>query len=116
MTTQQAWTVGTLRAAITGLPDDTPLVISAEDFDDPGLVVEQVIVGAGLSTVGRSNGHGPGQGKAFALDCEIPDGPIELRAGRARALTTHEPLTRQRPHGPSRQPSPRPDRETEAEP
>lgn len=109
-------TVGTLRAAIAGIPDDTPLVINAADFDDPGLVVEQVITGAGFGTIDWGDGHGPEQGTVFGLDCEIPDGPIELRAGRARALTTDELLTRHTTRGPSRQPSPRPDRELEAEP
>lgn len=43
------WTVGELRQALTGVPDDTPLRVDVaidDDFSD-----EQVIVGAGFSEV-----------------------------------------------------------------
>lgn len=116
MTAQRAWTVGALRAAITGLPDDTLLIVNAPDFTDPDFVTEQVITSAGFGTVDWGDGYGPEQSKVFGLECEIPDGPIELRAGRARALTTDEPLTRHMPRSPRREPSPRPELELEAEP
>jgi hypothetical protein len=111
-----AWTVGTLRAAITGIPDDTLLIISAEDFDDPDFVTEQVIVDAGPGTTDRANGYGPGQSPVFGLQCEIPDGPIELRAGRARALTAHELMAGPGTGRSSARAISAPGRELEAEP
>src|SRR5690348_8713617 len=40
-----AWTPGQLKAALAGLPDDTPLAVNAVDTTDPAVVDEQVIVG-----------------------------------------------------------------------
>src|SRR5262245_6602767 len=80
---QAAWTIGTLRAAIADIPDDTLLVINAPDFVDPDFVVEQVVVGADDAAE---------RNRVFGLNCEVPEGPLELRAGRARASITREPL------------------------
>lgn len=109
--TQAAWTIGMLRAAIADIPDDTLLVINAPDFTDPDFVVEQVVVGTG-----PTERNAPEQGQVFGLNCEVPEGPMELRAGRARALTARELLADREQSGLHREPSPRPDRELEAEP
>lgn len=111
VTARPAWTVGMLRAAIAGIPDEALLVINAPDFTDPGFVVEQLVTSADLA-----DGKAPEQSRVFALHCEVPEGPMELRAGRARALTAYQLLAGQQERGPARQPFPRPDRELEAEP
>jgi hypothetical protein len=112
-----SWTVGTLRSALAGIPDDTPLVISAADVDDPDFAIEQVITGAGFGTIDCGDGYGPEQSKVFGLGCAIPEGPIELRSGRpARALIARDLLAGGGRSGHSRESSPQPDWQLEAEP
>ena len=113
-----AWTAGQLKAALAGLPDDTPLAVNAVDTTDPAVVDEQVIVGAGFGTVDWGDGYGPEPGKIFGLVCEIPERPLQTRPERpSRVRSPHRPLS---PHSgletghgsaPTREPEPHPDPE-----
>jgi hypothetical protein len=77
-----AWTVGQLRAALAGIPDDTPLVVNAVDTSDPECADEQVVVGAGFGTVDWGDGYGLEQDVLFGLDCEMPEAQLSTRPDR----------------------------------
>jgi Family of unknown function (DUF6225) len=79
-----AWTVGQLKAALAGVPDDTPLVVNAADACDPTVADEQVIVGAGFGTPDWGDGYGPEPDTLFGLDCEIPEELLRTRPERSR--------------------------------
>jgi len=79
-----AWTVGQLRAALAGLPDDTPLVVNAAGTGDPNVADEQVIVGAGFGSVNWGDGYGVERDTLFGLDCEMPEELLRKRPGRPR--------------------------------
>lgn len=69
----EAWTVGQLRAALQGLPDDLPVIVDVAE--DPGgdTVDEQVVINAGF-------GHGIAAdgtefvSREFRIGCEFPTG------------------------------------------
>lgn len=67
------WTVGQLRAALAGLPDDLPIVIDVAVEPGGDMVTEQVLIHVGF-------GHGidgqgePFVGRALRLGCEFPTG------------------------------------------
>jgi hypothetical protein len=63
-------TVGQLRAALEGIPDDTPLIVNAEDPAYPEeFVAEQVITGTGFGLVDWGDGYGLEPDNVFALNC-----------------------------------------------
>lgn len=73
-----AWTVGRLRAALEGLPDDLPIIVDVAEEPGGDLVDEQVIIHVGF-------GHGvAGDGSEFIgrelrIGCEFPTGTYERR-------------------------------------
>lgn len=79
-----AWTVGQLRAALAGIPDDTPLAANTADPNDPSVADDQVIVGAGFGTVDWGDGYGPEPAAIFGLECEIPENLLQTRPDRPR--------------------------------
>jgi hypothetical protein len=77
-----AWTVGQLRAALAGIPDDTPLVVNTADACDPAVADEQVIVDARFGAADWGDGYGPEPDTMFGLDCAIPGGLPRTRPGQ----------------------------------
>jgi hypothetical protein len=77
-----AWTARQLKAALAGIPEDTPLVVNAVDANYPDLADEQVIVGAGFGTVDWGDGYGPEPDGVLGLDCEIPEGLLRIKPDR----------------------------------
>jgi Family of unknown function (DUF6225) len=94
---EAAWTVGQLKAALTAIPDDTPLIANIAT-DDPGCVDEQVIIAAGFGSVNWGDGKSWQRDSRFGLTCEWPaelatpqrpslgDGSGALPAPEGRAL------------------------------
>jgi hypothetical protein len=64
-------TVGQLRAVLDGIPDDTPLIVSAADPRDSGFIDEQVITSAGFGWINWGDGYGLEQDKVFGLNCRV---------------------------------------------
>jgi hypothetical protein len=64
-------TVGQLRAALQGIPDDTPLIVNAADPDYPEAVAEQVITSTGFGLVDWGDGYGLEPDNLFALNCHM---------------------------------------------
>ncbi len=65
-------TVGQLRAALDGIPDDTPLTVNAADPDYPAdSVTEQVITSAGFGLINWGDGYGLEPDNVFALNCNL---------------------------------------------
>jgi hypothetical protein len=65
-------TVGQLRAALEGIPDDTPLTVNAADPDYPtDAVMEQVITSAGFGLINWGDGYGLEPDNVFALNCDL---------------------------------------------
>lgn len=68
-----AWTVGQLRAALEGLPDDLPITVDVAEEPGGDTVDEQVVISAGF-------GHGIAAdgtefvGREFRIGCEFPTG------------------------------------------
>jgi Family of unknown function (DUF6225) len=79
-----AWTVGQLRAALAGIPDDAPLAANTADPNDHGVSDDQVIVGAGFGTVDWGDGYGAEPDSVFGLQCEIPEDLLSKRPERPR--------------------------------
>jgi hypothetical protein len=71
-------TVGQLRAALEGIPDDTPLIVNAADLTDPEFCDEQVITSTGFGLVNWGDGYGLEQDSVFALNCD-PAAPEDVR-------------------------------------
>lgn len=75
-----AWTVGQLRAALVGLPDDLPVIVDVAEEPGGDTVDEQVVISAGF-------GHGIAGdgtefvGREFRIGCEFPTGQY-YRGGR----------------------------------
>ena len=73
-----AWTVGRLRAALIGLPDELPIIVDVAEEPGGDLVDEQVIIHVGF-------GHGTtGDGSEFIgrelrIGCEFPTGTYDRR-------------------------------------
>ena len=75
------WTVGDLRRALDGVPDDTPIKVNVADEPGGDMVDEQVLVGAGFGQH-RMGGDAPDTwrtDKEFGLDCEFPAGTYYRR-------------------------------------
>lgn len=62
-------TVGELRTALECVPDDTPLLVNAEDTQDPEFLDEQFIESAGFGRVDWGDGYGLEQDAFFGLNC-----------------------------------------------
>lgn len=86
-----AWTTGQLKAALAGVPDDTPLVANVADPGDPNVADEQVITGAGFGTVNWGDGYGPERSPLFALELHIPEGYLQTRPDRPRRPRADRP-------------------------
>jgi len=73
-------TVGQLRAALEGIPDDTPLIVNAAAYpDSPEYVDEQVITSTGFGLVDWGDGHGLEPDNVFALNCHADMSSEEVR-------------------------------------
>jgi hypothetical protein len=71
------WTVGQLRAALAGLPDDTPLQVNYAEEPGGKFVSTQVVIGAGF---GSSTMNGvTTDDREFSIDCEFPSGEYYRR-------------------------------------
>jgi hypothetical protein len=64
-------TVGQLRAAIEGIPDETPLIVNAADPGFPDVVNGQVITSTGFGLVDWGDGYGLEPDGVFALNCHV---------------------------------------------
>ena len=73
------WTVGQLRAALDGLPEDLPLEVMVAEEPGGDFAERQVVIDAGF-------GHGTdvdGEefvGREFQISCEFPSGTYVRRA------------------------------------
>lgn len=70
----QPWTVGQLRAALQGLPDDLPLIVHVAEKPGGDSVAEQVVTDAGFGTVVWGDERGEEIDRRFAIECEFPAG------------------------------------------
>jgi hypothetical protein len=67
-------TVGQLRAALQGIPDDTPMAVHAADPDYPeAFVFAQVITSTGFGLVDWGDGYGLEPDGVFALNCRMAE-------------------------------------------
>jgi hypothetical protein len=66
-----AWTVGDLRKALDGAPDDLPLIVFVADEPGGNTVDEQVVIGAGPRNDKGSEGAPP---DGFEVGCGFPSG------------------------------------------
>jgi hypothetical protein len=69
----QAWTVGQLRDALAGLPDDLPIIVDVAEEPGGDTVQEQVVVHAGFGHGVDGRGE-PFVGRDFRIGCEFPSG------------------------------------------
>lgn len=73
-----AWTVGRLRAALDGLPDDLPVIVEVAEEPGGDMVGEQVVIHAGF-------GHGVASdgteyvSRELRIGCEFPTGTYYYR-------------------------------------
>lgn len=81
-------TVGQLRAALEGIPDDTPLIVNAADLTDPEFVDEQVITSTGFGLVNWGDGYGLEPDNVFGLNCDRSACIEDLRRKPIRAAET----------------------------
>ncbi len=68
------WTVGQLRAALQGLPDELPLVVQLAEEPGGDLVAEQVVTDAGFGTIDWGDDRGEDVDRRFAICCDFPTG------------------------------------------
>ena len=73
-----AWTVGRLRAAVVGLPDDLPIIVDVAEEPGGDLVDEQVIIHVGFGHGGAGDGS-EFIGREVRIGCEFPTGTYERR-------------------------------------
>jgi hypothetical protein len=83
------WTAGELRAALAGVPDDTPVVVTTEDPQHDDMAEEWAICSAGYGRIDWGDGYGLERDQALGLNCRIagefrikPDRPRKTPAGR----------------------------------
>jgi hypothetical protein len=62
-------TVGQLRAALDGVPDDTPLIVNAADPEAVEFIDEQMIIGAGFGRIDWGDGRGLVRDTVLGLNC-----------------------------------------------
>ena len=65
---RRAWTAGQLRAALTGLDDDAPVVVRVAT-DEDGVADDQIITSAGHGMIGWGDGDDLEPDPLFALEC-----------------------------------------------
>lgn len=75
----QPWTVGQLRAALAGLPEDLPLIVDVAEEPGGEMVGRQVVIGAGFGTVDWGDERGEDVDRRFAIGCEFPPGEYVRR-------------------------------------
>lgn len=68
-----AWTVGQLRNALSGLPDDMPILVDVAEEPGGDAVQEQVVIHAGFGHGVDGRGE-PFVGREFRIGCEFPSG------------------------------------------
>lgn len=90
-------TVGQLRAALEGVPDDTPIIVNAADLDDPEFVDEQVITSTGFGLVDWGDGYGLEPDNVFALNCHVAMPDDDARRKPVRPALQPAAETFQRP-------------------
>jgi hypothetical protein len=64
-------TVGQLRTALEGIPDDTPLAVNTDYPGNPELCDPQVITSTGFGRVDWGDGYGLEPDNVFALNCHV---------------------------------------------
>ncbi|WP_435279882.1 DUF6225 family protein [Streptomyces sp. 1222.5] len=67
----RAWSVGTLRRALDGIPDETPVILSAEC--EPGSTEEFIIVNGELRGAIASLNARPPKDSELILQCRLPN-------------------------------------------
>lgn len=67
------WTVGQLRAALDGLPDDMLVIVDVAEEPGGDLVHEQVVIHVGFGHGIDRNGE-PFVGRELRIGCEFPSG------------------------------------------
>ncbi len=91
-------TVGQLRAALEGIPDDTPLIVNAADPDCPEeAVIEQVITSTGFGLVDWGDGYGLEPSPVFGLDCHMAMPEDEFLRKPVRSARQAEAASEPRP-------------------
>lgn len=76
-------TAGELRAALAGVPDDTPIVVNTPDPQYDDMAEEWVIRSAGYGQIGWGDGYGLERDQAFGLNCR-PAGDFRVKPARPR--------------------------------
>ena len=74
----QAWTVGQLRDALAGLPDDLPIIVDVAEEPGGDTVQEQVVIDAGFGHGVDGRGE-PFVGRELRIGCDYPSGPYLQR-------------------------------------
>ena len=74
------WTVGELRAALQGLPDELPLVVHLAEEPGGDLVQDQVVTGAGFGTIDWGDERGEDVDRRFGIECDFPTGEYYRRS------------------------------------
>ncbi|KRE61797.1 hypothetical protein ASG92_20680 [Arthrobacter sp. Soil736] len=69
----RAWTVGELREALEGLPDDLPIIVDVAEEPGGDTVQEQVVIEAGFGHGVDGRGE-PFVGRELRIACEFPSG------------------------------------------
>jgi hypothetical protein len=84
--TAKPWTAGELRAALEGVPDDTPIVVNTDDPKYDDMVEEWAIYSAGYGRVDWGDGYGLERDQAFGLNCHFAD-EVRVKPNRPRKDT-----------------------------
>ena len=72
------WTVGQLRSALAGLPEDLPLIVHVAEEAGGDDVDRQVVIAAG-GVLGRKGDRLDETPYEFQIDCEFPSGEYVRR-------------------------------------
>lgn len=68
------WTVGDLRKALEGLPDDLPLQVNLAEEPGGDTCDTQVVTGAGFAAITWGDERGEQIDRTLSLECEFPTG------------------------------------------
>lgn len=74
----KAWTVGQIRAALAGLPDDLPVIVDVAEEPGGELSDEQVVTNVGFG-YGIDAAGEPYVGRPLRIGCEFPTGTYYRR-------------------------------------
>lgn len=74
------WTVGQLRAALTGLPDSLPVRVNVAESPGGDFVDEQVVIGVGFGWADWGGDRGEEIDSFLTISCEFPPGDYERPA------------------------------------